>query len=248
MEKENAIKILSKVYELEKNLTADDLLFSTTKTIYEKPAFVLWSEECNDLLRSFKQTKLICDTLELLEGFNGWNDEQDFTRLKAKISLIIGKIDDIFESEGRIVFEKKYYGPFADYLNKAELAHSVGLGAGAVIYLRKVFEAVIKQVADDEGDIEYKKRDNGNPKNMKDLLEKVNERCSIIPAEFSADKYRLYQELSGIIHGELNEKEGLEKYIPLRRLVVGVLDNVRNKEEFRAAKDALGWIDEGEDE
>ena len=248
MEKENAIKILSKVYELEKKLTADDLFFSTTKMICDKPEFVFWSEECKDLLSSFEQTKLICDTLNLLEDFNGWDNEQNFIRLKAKISLIIDKLEDTFTSNEKVVFEKKYYGPFADYLNKAELAHSVGLGAGAVIYLRKVFEAVIKQVADDEGDIEYKKRDNGNPKNMKDLLEKVNERCSIIPVEFSTDKYRLYQELSGIIHGELNEKEGLEKYIPLRRLVVGVLDNVRNKEEFRAAKDALGWIDEGEDE
>ena len=64
-----------------------------------------------------------------------------------------------------------------------------------------------------------------------------------LPKEFSEDRYKLYQELSGVIHGDLKEEEGLEKYVPLRRLIIGIIENIRNREEFHDAKIALGWED-----
>ena len=41
---------------------------------------------------------------------------------------------------------------------------------------------------------------------------KVDEKSSIIPREFSKDGYKLFRELSDIVHGESNEKEGITKF------------------------------------
>ena len=132
------------------------------------------------------------------------------------------------------------YGGFSELLDKAEQAYWTGLGAGSIVYLRKIFEKVTIQVADTFG-IEYKKYDGGNPKNFSALLQEVDERYKIIPKEFSSDSYRLFRELSSVVHGEYDEVMGLEKYEPLRRLVVGILENVRNSQELKEAMLELGW-------
>lgn len=134
------------------------------------------------------------------------------------------------------------YGEYSMLLDKAELAYQEGLGAGAIVYLRKAFEKATVQAADAMR-IKYSRHENGNPKNFKDLLIKVDKQCSIIPTEFSANGYKLFQELSNIIHGEYDEKLSLSKFEPLHRLVTGILDNVRNHKELLAAMAALGWRD-----
>ena len=48
-----------------------------------------------------------------------------------------------------------------------------------------------------------------------------------------------------MVHGEYDEELGLRKFEPQNRLVVGVLENVKNKEELKEAIGALGWEDEG---
>lgn len=134
------------------------------------------------------------------------------------------------------------YGEYSVLLDKAELAYNEGLGAGAIVYLRKVFEKITMQSAD-AMNIEYSKHPDGNPRNFRDLLIKVNEQCSIIPAEFSVNGYKLFQELSDVVHGEYDENLGLNKFEPLYRLVIGILDNVNNHKEILEATTALGWDD-----
>lgn len=130
-------------------------------------------------------------------------------------------------------------GPFADLIKRAQLAYENDLGAGAVIYLRKIFEKVTWEVAEILG-IETKKS-NGNPLPFAVVLEAVNNKRSIIPQRFSSDGYQLFRELSGIIHGDSSEDEALQKFKPCLQLVLGVVDEVNRDNEFARAIEELGW-------
>ncbi len=136
------------------------------------------------------------------------------------------------------------YGEFSELLEKAQHAHQERLGAGAIVYLRKIFEKITVQTAD-AAEISYDKYEGGNPKNFSDLLKRVDEKCSIIPREFSANGYKLFRELSNIVHGEYNEELALRKYDSLHRLIVGILDNVKINNELMTAIGALGWENDG---
>lgn len=72
----------------------------------------------------------------------------------------------------------------------------------------------------------------------------VKAEVDFIPKEFSDDGYRLFGELSDVVHGEFDEEEGLKKYQTLKRLVVGVLDNIKNRADFAEAQARLGWTNE----
>lgn len=128
---------------------------------------------------------------------------------------------------------------FSDLLERAELAHSSHLGAGSVIYLRKIFEKVTFQAARASG-IDTMAR-NHRRKPFRQILEDVDAHHSIIPSEFSRNGYRLFGELSDVIHGDFDEEEALSKYESFRRLVVGILDNIKNSEELLQAICSLGW-------
>ena len=82
------------------------------------------------------------------------------------------------------------YGEFTPLLDKAMQAYTDGLGAGAVVYLRKIFEKITVKTAK-AVDIKYDQYEGGNPKNFSDLLKRVDEKCSIIPKEFSENGYKL---------------------------------------------------------
>lgn len=75
------------------------------------------------------------------------------------------------------------YGEFSILLDNAMQAYTDGLGAGAIVYLRKIFEKITVQTAQAVG-IQYKQYEGGNPRNFSDLLKEVNEKCSIIPRSF----------------------------------------------------------------
>lgn len=143
-----------------------------------------------------------------------------------------------------IIRHSQRYGEFSELLDKAEVAYWNDLGAGALVYLRKIFEKVTVQVAITAG-IEYPHFETGNPRNFKQLLMTVDEQYHIIPSEFSDNGYRLFQELSNVVHGDYNEEVGLDKFESLYRLVVGILENVSNKQELRSAVQALGWNSDG---
>ena len=48
---------------------------------------------------------------------------------------------------------------------------------------------------------------------------------------YSDNGYELFKKLSNIAHGNSDEETALRSYEPLRRLVVGVIENVKKKEE-----------------
>ena len=167
--------------------------------------------------------------------------ENDITSLTPKVRIL--KRSE--KLSNTVKLNTSRYGEFDSLLNKAEQAYREELGAGAIVYLRKIFEMVTVQTANSMG-IDYPKYEGGNPKNFSALLEKVDAECSIIPTEFSKDGKRLFKELSTVVHGDFDEELGLKKFEPLHRLVIGILENVRIKEQFKDAKKALGWPEDEE--
>jgi hypothetical protein len=133
-------------------------------------------------------------------------------------------------------------GQYVDYiemLDKAVRAYRDGLGAGAMVYLRKIFEQLTAQTAIATGIAVT--NGNGKRKPFKQLLTEVDAQRHIIPAEFAADGYRLFGELSDVVHGDNDEDLALQKFEPLHRLVVGILDNIKNNRELTVAIGTLGW-------
>lgn len=92
------LQILEQVNQLERMLTRSSegaRGFPTVKTIYNKPEFLRWKEQALLQLRSLKPEPLVEETIKLLsDGFKtGWNDEQAFRDLKAKVNTIVDNID-----------------------------------------------------------------------------------------------------------------------------------------------------------
>lgn len=158
---------------------------------------------------------------------------------KVRISKYERKLSDT-------ILPNNSYDVFSPLLEKAEIAYSNNFGAGAIIYLRLILEQVVTNVADNVG-ISRTSSD-GTRKGFKKLLQEVNAQCSIVPQEFSADGYRLFSELSECIHGRCDEQVSLVKYLPLKRLVIGILDNIKNKDEIKSALETLNWNCEDENE
>lgn len=124
-----------------------------------------------------------------------------------------------------IEIEDKY----SEWLAKAEIAHKERLGAGAIIYLRSVFEKITHEVGLNAG---VKIRDkNGKILNFREVLQRVDSECSIIPSIYAENGYDLFIKLSEIAHGNSDEITALKEYEPLRRLVIGIIENVKRKNE-----------------
>lgn len=130
-------------------------------------------------------------------------------------------------------------GPFADLLTRAQMAFELGLGAGSMIYLRKIFELVTHEVAEIAEVPIHTARGKRRP--FKDVLQEVNQKRNIIPLRFSGSGYKLFGELSDVIHGHSDEDVALAKYGPCRQLVLGVVDQVNKDNEYAQAIEELGW-------
>ena len=140
---------------------------------------------------------------------------------------------------------------FIEWLAKAEIAHKERLGAGSIIYLRSILEQITIKVGDSAG-VEIRKP-NGSMKPFEQVIKAVDRECSIVPVIYSDNGYDLFRRLSNIAHGNSDEETALREYEPLRRLVVGIMDNVKRKEEeiknnaeIKTALDAIGFSDGGE--
>jgi hypothetical protein len=131
-------------------------------------------------------------------------------------------------------------GQIDDLFERAQIAFEDHLGAGAMIYLRKVFEMTTAQAAEAIGIPTT--MSNGWRKSFKGLLEEVDKTSNIIPLEFSANGYKLFSELSEVIHGDSDEAEALTKFEPCRQLVFGIITNVRNNKSMAEAA-AILWND-----
>lgn len=141
------------------------------------------------------------------------------------------------------------YGKYTEYLDKADRAFSDGLGAGAIVYLREIMEGITYQVAQNENINLIGQKGKRRP--FRQSLEEVDKKCHIIPKEFSEKGYRLFSELSEVVHGNSDEETSLKKYSALKRLVIGILDNVKNNETLIKSSEEilqkireLGWNDE----
>jgi hypothetical protein len=130
-------------------------------------------------------------------------------------------------------------GQFADLLKCAQLAFEAQLGAGSMIYLRKIFEAITLEVAQIQEIPTHEV--NGWRRSFRKILKEVDEARHIIPQRFTSNGYQLFSELSGVIHGDSSEEDALLKYKPCRELVVGVVDEVNRDNVFAQAIEELGW-------
>lgn len=139
------------------------------------------------------------------------------------------------------------FGIYTDLLEKAMRASREGFGAGAIIYLRKVFERVTSEVAKASNISTTYVNSNGKEKRktFKELLTEVDTKCAIVPIEFSNNRYKLFGKLSDVVHGEYDEEIALEKFSAFYRLVTGIIENVKSKEEFQSAQQALGLSEGG---
>lgn len=126
-----------------------------------------------------------------------------------------------------------------DLLERAQIAFDDRLGAGAMVYLRKIFEILTVQAGKATGI--SSKTEKGKRKRFGELLKEVDQKSGIIPGEFSNNSYLLFSELSDVMHGSADEREALSKYPPCRRLIIGIVDNIRNNNEMSQAVAELGW-------
>lgn len=218
-----------------------------------------YCETCDDLRTFYSKGKLTCIFVNknmvsidcvlacacgsTVEVWFVIESENDITSLSPKVR-ILKRSERLSES---VRLNTTRYGDFDYLLDKAEQAYRENLGTGSIVYLRKVFEMVTVQAAISTG-IDFPKYEGGNPRNFSALLEAVDAKSSIIPPEFSKDGKRLFKELSNVVHGDFDEELGLKKFEPLHRLIIGILENVRNKAAFHDAKIALGWTEEEESE
>lgn len=167
----------------------------------------------------------------------------------AEAWFLVGCDDDLFSQSPSVYLErytenrrdsagKTGAEHVEDLLERAQIAYDDHLGAGAMIYLRKIFESVTAQSAQAVGISTSK---NGRRKSFRALLKEVDADSHIIPSEFSQNGYMLFSELSEVIHGDSDEAEALSKYAPCRRLVLGIVSNIRNNQEMAQAITSLGW-------
>ena len=178
--------------------------------------------------------------------------------------------DDIFSNRPIVkVIRKTYELPeyikipveasdkYSEWIAKADLAHKERLGAGAAIYLRSVFETIVKEIGAENGIIQefIDKRNKKQYRNFEQYLESVDSVCKIIPDQYSKNGYELFRKLSNIAHGHADEETAVREYDALKRLVVGIVENVkkqrdeiRNNNEIQKALQEIGFSDRGVDD
>lgn len=170
-------------------------------------------------------------------------DEDDIHNPYPRVRII--KRGERFSEQ--VSLNTEDYGDFTEALEKAKRAARERFGAGSIVYLRKVFERIIVQAAEAADPPIETRKANGNLKPFIQILEPVKERCNIIPDEFAEDGYRLFGELSDVVHGEYDEEEALMKFDAFFRLVTGVLEKIKTNRELIAAIGSLGWHGGGDD-
>lgn len=146
---------------------------------------------------------------------------------------------------------------YSEWLAKAEIAHQARLGAGAAIYLRSIFETLVKEIGEENG-IEktfINKWNKEQYKTFEQYLVSVDSVCQIIPEQYSANGYDLFRRLSNIAHGNSDEDTALREYEALKCLVTGIIDNVKrkraeikNNQEIQNALIKMGFAKRGEND
>ena len=170
----------------------------------------------------------------------------------VEVWFVVGSENDIFGQAPHVRLERytenlrnnavrpgALSGQLAEMLSRAQQAYEAGLGAGAMVYLRKIFELITYEVAEIQG-IEVV-GENGWRRSFRKVLKEVDESRQIIPPRYRSNGYTLFSELSEVIHGDSEEADALLKFEPCRELVLGVVHEVNRDNVFAKAVEDLGW-------
>ena len=164
-------------------------------------------------------------------------------------TLVVGS-DEIYHQSPTVEIRKyietfpskvsKYsYGEFSRLVEMADLAYSAGFTLGAIAYLRQVYEKVTRKAAENLNiDV---CREDGKRRKFAKLLEEVDKEIGIVPTEFSAHGYKLFSELSELLHNECGKEITSLKFHALFRLTVGVVENWQCRIQNLEATESLGW-------
>ena len=165
----------------------------------------------------------------LLEGTGAFSGNTLSVRVKKRWIKLLGGVQYGIGKQDEL----------SELLNKAETCYFDELGVGAVIYLRVILEKIVNQLADTLGS-----PSNGKTSgyvSFKSLLEMVDAKLSIIPAVLKKNSYKLFREMSEIVHGKSTDEKALNEYNALKSLVEGILKTVEVNEETSKAIKELGW-------
>lgn len=176
----------------------------------------------------------------------GMDDDNDIFSARPNVN----EIKQSFKLPEHIKLPMETEDRYSEWLGKAEIAYKERLGAGSIIYLRTVLEQITIEVGRNAGVAIYKQ--NGSIKPFEQVIKAVDEQCSIIPEIYKNNGYDLFKRLSNIAHGNSDEETALREYNALRRLVVGIIENIKKNEEeikknneIRTALNAIGFSNEG---
>ncbi|MCR1982976.1 hypothetical protein NSA53_12100 [Cellulosimicrobium cellulans] len=161
----------------------------------------------------------------------------DLTAQAPRVQLV-RYVDNRREGVGRLS-ARTGAGELDALLERAQLAHEHQLGHGSMVYLRIIFESLTRRAAE-VADVSLHGKKGGR-KPFRELLREVDEKHHIIPPTFSSDGYRLYEELSEVVHGNASEATALAKYASCESLVRGILQNISSSQEMKRAVEKLGW-------
>jgi hypothetical protein len=133
------------------------------------------------------------------------------------------------QEQSRLILLNKYFVRFSAehaLLVKAHKACQIGLGAGAMVYLRRAYESLLFAILDANG-VEH-------PRTFKDTLKTADEIAQIVPEVLKDKAYGLFGEISDVVHGGTDDNVGLEKYEDLRDVFLLILDHILEKERVTA--------------
>ncbi len=125
-------------------------------------------------------------------------------------------------------------------LQQADISYYNNLGIGCFIYLRYILEKIVYRLAK-ENKIDLK-NSKGKDKTFRVLMDEVDQKTKIFPDEIKEEKYNLlFKPHSEFIHGrnDYDNDEIRLKYPSYRSLIVGVLDNINNKQNITKAKNKI---------
>ena len=126
------------------------------------------------------------------------------------------------------------YGQSSKYIelfDAADKAYREGLGAGAVVYLRKIYEIIVSEIV--------KKYQIDEKLNFQEKLRAADKKEHIIPRGLDDRKYELFQALSNIIHGEFDENEALSEYPHLKELVSSIVENIQTNDKLKYLRKSI---------
>lgn len=118
--------------------------------------------------------------------------ESDGTTMMTSQTPNVRVLKRTYKLSEEVSLNDERYGKYSLLIEKANRAYYDGLGSGAIIYLRKIYEQIVVETAK-AANISIK-TNKGKRKKFNDLLKEVDEKCKIVPEEFSQNGYKLFSD------------------------------------------------------